>query len=147
MKLLFISDKLPIDKDFVPLTDLLDLTCIFAGAQTDDNDVYNDHAMSLGKKNSTLLRRAAQRGNQNTTYYVCMPEGAIEQWLNEIVEFKYMSKTLEVKREMLVKLFGVDYPGWTPVRPALPTVLFFYCTHIHVVSEKSITALKDITRT
>lgn len=149
MKIAFISDDLSIDESFVPLSELIDLESLGVGYPEDGE--HTCKAMELAKKNSALILQSMREPKPNVTYFLRMPKGAIAKWrvdmeLNESLREEYKTNSLCAKRRVLIDLLSIDYPGWTPIRPTLPTSLFFACTHITVVSKEFVIFVKGYGR-
>lgn len=133
MRLIFVSDHLSLDEDFAPLTELLDLTDV--SKLTKDGVIpvsmhSNSTALQFARGQSAHVMEVAL-ARTNKTYYLKMPEGALNKWLET-------DDTAASPKERVKALLAVDYPGWEKLNPLIPESLMFFLYSIRVVTRKNV---------
>lgn len=131
MKLLFVSDALNLDEDFVPLAELMNL-----------EDPVSGRAMAVARENSSRIKAAHMKGNAGKqTFFFRMPEDVLVQWQSEFKVGEDVSP-LWIQQQV-TNLFAYEHPQWVPMRPYLPMVMMFFTHRISVLTTKGLTVIHD----
>lgn len=121
MRVIFLSDKLPVDSSWRPLSDLLEFTELAAPNALE--------RMRAQMARAQTMAREATRAGVHPTFVLVMPENVLQHWRK--LQDEYTGERILCKEQMR-NLIDIDHPEWKRMHIAISTAIPFFLTQVSV---------------
>jgi len=121
MKVVFLSDRLPVDPTFLPLSTLLDMV-------DRDEPGALERVRASSARAQLMARNAAQTGVR-PTFFLVMPENVLQHWRK--LQDAYTGERI-CSKEQIRNLINIDHPEWKAINIGISAAVPFFLTQVWV---------------